>query len=64
MSLILYLFLELRWEDKEMAYFLSSYLLKTVTILHHYFRVRGRENFSEDGCESLVSPVLTGGGSR
>lgn len=45
MSLILYLFLELRWEDKEMAYFLSSYLLKTVTILRHYFRVRGRENF-------------------
>lgn len=51
--LILYLFLELRWEAQEEAFFWSSYLLKTVMILLRCFRARGREKFSETGCEFL-----------
>lgn len=52
--LIFYLFLELRWEAQEEASFWSSYLLKTVMILVHCFRGRGREKkFSETGCEFL-----------
>lgn len=66
MPSILYLLLALRLGDKEEAHLLSSYLLKTVTILLHHFGVIKRERkLSEGGCEPLhVSHIDWGDGNR